>query len=143
MENDKSSIGRKFRQLSRLGKKMTNSKEEMVKLFLTWLAEIYIPDITLEDGGRARGRFAGALSQLGVKVPERLIHDKTDVSGNFDAKSYSEGFREGVGQKINLNKVLIEIKASSRDRSERIQKIKEQRGLRGAMRTFIKELMEA
>ena len=89
-------LGAALKEFSRTG------NQGLIRLIMRHYGSAIIPLISLEDGGRARGRFVGMLRQLKVSLPTELVRDRTLLGGEvskIDAKELNAGIREGFSVK--------------------------------------------
>jgi hypothetical protein len=96
-----------------LGEFAKTGNQKLFKLIMTHYGRAIIPLITLQDGGRARGRFAGVLRQLGINLPPQIVRDRTLLSGEMgkiEAKEINAGMREGFS--VRRTRVSAELEVA-------------------------------
>lgn len=111
---------------------------------LKWMASVYLPFIPFTDGGRARGRMVGLLLQFGVRLPDKVIYDKTHVgdSGKLDNKEYVAGLREGRMISPQGAKVEIQSLFNKNKKALKVQKLKDKTELLKELNQMITDLIK-
>lgn len=128
-----------------IGRFARPANRALFRLTMEHFGRSLIPLISLQDGGKARGRFVGLLRQMNVDIPDRTARDRTLLGsddGKFQTKAYMEGIREGFRVKRTRVSAELEIIITKEAHQKMRPRIREVKELTGKVYELIKKYME-